>query len=77
LGFAGRAILHLGGAGAAQRGSEPVVVAGSYELVSTGGTFTGWTVVGAAGNIAIIGGTFERLGCTFPAAGGSQWLCAR
>jgi hypothetical protein len=53
------------------------VVAGSYELVSTGDTFTGWTVVGAAGNIAIIGGTFERLGCTFPAAGGSQWLCAR
>jgi hypothetical protein len=52
----------------------PVVIAGSYELVSTGDTFTGWKVVGATGNVGIVSGTFEQSGFTFPAAGGSQWL---
>jgi hypothetical protein len=53
---------------------KPVVTAGSYELFSTGGTFTGWTVVGATGNVAVASGTAVESGFSFPAAGGAQWL---
>src|SRR4029077_2901008 len=36
--------------------------------------FTGWKVVGAAGNVAIVSGTFTQNGYSFPAESGKQWL---
>ncbi|HLY17145.1 MAG TPA: DUF642 domain-containing protein [Bryobacteraceae bacterium] len=53
---------------------KPAVSAGSYQVYSEGETFTAWKVVGAAGNVAIVSGTFEQDGFTFPAVAGSQWL---
>jgi hypothetical protein len=54
---------------------SPVVTAGTYSLVSTGQTLIpGWSVVGAAGNVAVTSGTFTQYGYTFPAQDGSQWL---
>lgn len=53
---------------------KPVVVAGSYSDFSTGSTFEGWKVVGAAGDVSVVSGEFQSLGFSFPAAGGSQWL---
>jgi hypothetical protein len=52
----------------------PVITPGTYQLFSTGETFAGWSVVGAAGNVAIVSATFEQNGFTFPAASGSQFL---
>jgi hypothetical protein len=53
---------------------KPVVSAGSYELFGQGTKFGGWTVVGAAGNVAVVSNTFVQDGFTFPAAGGVQWV---
>jgi hypothetical protein len=50
------------------------VPSASYRLFSTGQTFTGWRVVGHAGNVAIIKGNFAQNGFTFPAGCGTQWL---
>src|ERR1700722_13443831 len=52
----------------------PVANTGSYLVYSTGDTFAGWKVVGAAGNVGIVSGTFEQNGFTFPAVKGAQWL---
>jgi hypothetical protein len=52
----------------------PIVATGSYELFKTGSTFTGWKVVGAAGNVAIVSGTYTQNGYSFPAESGKQWL---
>jgi hypothetical protein len=52
----------------------PVVPAGSFQLFFTGGSFTGWSVVGATGNVGIVSGTFTQNGISFPAEDGSQWL---
>lgn len=52
---------------------RPVVPAGSYRLFDTGSHFRGWTVVGAAGNVAIIGSGFSYC-VALPAARGAQFL---
>jgi hypothetical protein len=54
---------------------KPVVAQGSYASFSTGQDFgPHWTVVGAAGNVAIVSGTFTQNGFSFPAKKGTQWL---
>jgi Protein of unknown function (DUF642) len=52
----------------------PLVPVGSYETFSTGQTFSGWKVVGAAGNVAIVSGQLTQNGFSFPAEAGKQWL---
>jgi hypothetical protein len=53
----------------------PVVPYGNYILVSTGqDLIPGWSVVGAAGNVAPISGVFSQYGFIFPAQDGAQWL---
>ena len=53
----------------------PLVPSGGYLNYPSGSTsITGWTVVGAAGGVSIISGTFAWECCTFPAEDGSQWL---
>lgn len=53
----------------------PVVPQGSYTSFSTGQDFgPHWTVVGAAGNVAIVSGQFTQNGFSFPAKKGAQWL---
>jgi hypothetical protein len=54
--------------------SSPVVGAGSDQFIATGATFSGWRVMGAPGNIAIMSGTFLQNGFTFDADATSQWL---
>ena len=53
---------------------QPVVGAGGYKVVSTGQSFAGWKVVGAAGNVAPISGAFQQNGIRFTAKAGKQWL---
>jgi hypothetical protein len=52
----------------------PVVAAGGFELFSTGQTFSGWRVVGARGNVAVISGKYQGAGITFNAEAGAQWM---
>jgi uncharacterized protein DUF642/PEP-CTERM motif-containing protein len=54
---------------------SPVVPVGSFTSFGSGSTLIpGWTVVGAAGGVAIVNTTFSQECCTFPAEAGSQWL---
>jgi len=53
---------------------HPIVGGGSFDLFNTGTTFSHWKVTGAAGNVAIVSGTFTQGGFSFPAHCGSQWL---
>ncbi len=53
---------------------SPSVAAATYRLWSTDQSFLGWRVVGAAGNVAIVEGTFAQNGFRFPAGAGKQWL---
>jgi len=53
---------------------KPVVPSGSFQLFSTGSTFAHWSVVGAAGNVAVVSGSFTQNGFSFPARAGAQWL---
>ena len=53
---------------------KPVVPVGSFDLFSTGQTFSGWHVVGATGSVAPISGQFTSNGFTFDAKSGAQWL---
>ncbi|MGA2805499.1 MAG: DUF642 domain-containing protein [Acidimicrobiales bacterium] len=52
----------------------PVVATGSYQVFSVGQHFSGWRVVGAPGNVAVISGAFQQSGLTFLAKAGKQWL---
>ncbi len=52
----------------------PIVPVGSYQTFAKGQGFSGWEVVGAAGNAAIVSGKFTADGFTFPAEAGKQWL---
>jgi Protein of unknown function (DUF642) len=52
----------------------PVVAAGGFELFSTGQAFSGWRVVGAKGNVAVISGKYQGAGITFNAQAGKQWM---
>jgi hypothetical protein len=53
---------------------KPPTPTGSYILYNTGKTFGKWTVVGAAGNVATVSGTFTQDGYSFPAKSGNAWL---
>jgi hypothetical protein len=53
---------------------EPVVSAGAYVLFSTGSSFSGWAVTGAAGNVAPLSTSFTSYGYTWPAHTGNQTL---
>jgi hypothetical protein len=52
----------------------PVVATGSYQAFSVGQHSSGWRVVGAPGNVAVISGAFQQSGLTFLAKAGKQWL---
>jgi hypothetical protein len=53
----------------------PVVPVGGFTNFPSGSTgITGWTVVGAAGGVSIVSGTFVQNGISFPAEDGTQWL---
>jgi len=54
---------------------SPVVPVGSFTNFAGGSTLIpGWTVVGAAGGVSIVNGTFAQECCVFPAEDGAQWL---
>ena len=54
---------------------SPVVPVGSFTNFLSGSTLIpGWTVVGAAGGVSIVSGSFSQECCTFPAEDGAQWL---
>jgi Protein of unknown function (DUF642) len=53
---------------------KPVVPDGGFVVFNAGDKFSGWTVVGASGNVAPISGTFTQGGFTFPARRGTQWI---
>jgi hypothetical protein len=53
----------------------PPVGDGSYAVYSEGQAIDKyWSVIGAAGNVAIVSGDFTQNGFTFPAKKGVQWL---
>ena len=53
----------------------PVVPVGGFTNLASGSTgITGWTVVGAAGGVSIVSGSFSQNGISFPAENGVQWL---
>jgi hypothetical protein len=64
------------GAGLTKNGSfeVPVVPVGGFQSFSNGQGFSGWKVVGAPGNVAIVSGQFTQNGFSFPAKAGKQWL---
>lgn len=53
---------------------RPVVPAGTFENFDTGVSFAGWQVVGATGDVSVIGASYLEDGYTWPAAAGEQWL---
>ncbi len=53
---------------------KPVVPSKSYDVFSTGQTFSKWTVVGATGDVGIVSGAFTQNGFTFPAKSGNQFV---
>lgn len=53
---------------------SPVAPSGSFLLFSTGQSFSHWTVVGASGNIGLIGRHFVYGGFNGPAGCGAQWV---
>lgn len=52
---------------------KPVVPDVSYQLFNTGDSFKGWTVVGGAGNVAIVSGDFSYC-VALTAAKGAQFV---
>lgn len=53
---------------------EPPVQTGGFILEATPGTFGGWTVVGAPGDVASVSGLLLLGGINFPAQNGQQWM---
>ncbi len=53
---------------------KPVVPSKSYDVFSTGQTFSKWTVIGVTGNVGIVSGTFTQNGFAFPAKSGKQFV---
>ena len=53
---------------------SPVVAVGGFDDFTTGQAFSKWTVVGVAGDVAIVSGSFTQNGIAFPAKAGKQWL---
>ena len=54
---------------------SPVVPVGGFTNFASGSTLIpGWTVIGAAGGVSIVSGTFTQNGISFPAEDGAQWL---
>ncbi len=75
------AVIASGGAASAatdliKNGSfeAPIVPVGGFKVFSTGQTFSGWRVVGARGNVAIVSGKYRGDGITFNAQAGPQWM---
>lgn len=64
--------------------SANLITNGSFETPTTpttnylqyfsGSSFDGWTVVGAAGNVALVSSAYTSVGFSFPAQDGNQWL---
>lgn len=52
----------------------PAVPTGGFQIISTGSSFAGWNVVGAAGNVAPVSGAFTQGGLSFPAQEGNQFV---
>jgi len=52
----------------------PKVPVGGFTLFAKGTAFSQWTVVGVAGNMAIVSGNFVGDGLAFVAKGGKQWV---
>lgn len=53
---------------------KPVVPVGGFQSFATGQTFTGWRVVGAAGEVSIVSGQYQSGGITFNAKAARQWM---
>ena len=71
----GAAAFPASAANLVQNGSfeVPVQAEGDFQLINSGQSFKGWTVVGS-GNIGIFSGAYTENGVTFPARKGKQWL---
>ena len=65
-GAAGPSLLTNGGF------EEPAVPLGGFTLFSNGEVFSGWTVMGAVGNVAPLSTAFASPGFSFPAQAGQQ-----
>src|SRR5437868_10583689 len=50
----------------------PIVPDGGYTTYNTGDSFTGWTVVGDPGNVAVVSGDLMYCGHQFTAKKGKQ-----
>ncbi len=55
-------------------GSFETPVVSAYASFSTGGSFAGWSVVGAQGSVAIVSGAYTQDGFSFVSQAGAQWL---
>jgi hypothetical protein len=53
---------------------KPAVAAGGFRDFTTGQSFSGWRVVGAKGDVAIVSGKYRSAGITFDAKAGQQWM---
>ena len=53
---------------------SPIAPSGGFLVFNVGSKFSKWHVVGAAGDIGIVSGTFAQNGFTFPAGCGAQWV---
>jgi hypothetical protein len=53
---------------------SPVVAVGGYQLFTVGGEFSGWTVIGAPGNVAPLSEAFASAGFVWSAQDGKQTL---
>ena len=53
---------------------SPVVSVGGYQLFTVGGDFSGWTVIGAPGNVAPLSEKFASAGFVWSAQDGKQTL---
>jgi Protein of unknown function (DUF642) len=53
---------------------SPVVAVGGYQLFTVGGDFSGWTVIGAPGNVAPLSEAFASAGFVWAAQDGKQTL---
>jgi hypothetical protein len=53
---------------------QPIVPNAQFQIFAAGQSFSGWKVVGAAGNVAIVSGGYQQNGFAFPASSGQQWL---
>jgi hypothetical protein len=67
-------VLSASGASLIKNGGfeQPVVPSGGFKCFNTGQTFANWTVVGATGNVCILGATYTANGFAYPPEAGAQ-----